>query len=63
MLLSFVYLGAMLMIQLRPVWFYVINSSDRIHGALYAVGAVVLTLSVGLIPMELGARRLAKQEH
>lgn len=62
MLLSFVYLSLMLLIQLRPVWFYIIDQSYRINNTFYAIAAIVLTLVVGLIPMEWGARRLARLE-
>lgn len=63
MLLSFIYLALMLMLQIRPVWYYVVHAEDRIHGWVYALTAVLLTLAVGLIPMEWGARRLARQEY
>lgn len=63
MLLSFVYLGLMLLIQFRPVWFYIIDQSERIHNTFYAVAAILLTLAVGLIPMEWGARHLARREY
>ncbi len=63
MLISFAYLAIMLMIQIRPVWYYVIERSDEIQNSLYVVAAVVLTLLVALVPMELGARQLAKREY
>ncbi|HSE40527.1 MAG TPA: hypothetical protein VLH08_07140 [Acidobacteriota bacterium] len=63
MLLSFFYLGVMLMIQIRPVWYYVIHRSDEIWGTAYATAAIVLTIIVAILPMELGARRLAKREY
>jgi ABC-2 type transport system permease protein len=63
MLLSFFYLGVMLMIQIRPVWYYVIHRSDEIWGVAYASAAVILTLIVAILPMELGARRLAHREY
>jgi ABC-2 type transport system permease protein len=63
MLLSFLYIGIMLMIQIRPVWYHVIHRSGEIFGIAYASAAVVLTLVVAILPMELGARRLAKREY
>ncbi len=63
MLLSFLYLFLMLMLQIRPVWYYVIHSSGRIHSGFYFGGALLLTLIVALLPMEWGARRLASREY
>jgi hypothetical protein len=63
MLLSFVYLALMFGLQIRPVWYYVIRHSDEIHNALYAAAAILLTLMVGLVPLEWGARRLARREY
>jgi ABC-2 type transport system permease protein len=63
MLLSFVYLALMFGIQLRPVWYYIIRHSDELHNSMYAIGAVVLTLVVGLVPLEWGAKRLARAEY
>lgn len=63
MLLSFIYLAVMLMLQIRPVWFYLIHRSDEINNYLYAGSAVALSLLIGLLPMEFGARRLATREH
>ena len=63
MLLSFIYLGIMFALQIRPVWFYVIKHSNEIHNSLYALAAILLTLLVGLLPLELGARRLARREY
>jgi hypothetical protein len=62
MLLSFVYLALMFAIQLRPVWYYIIKDSDRIQNSLYAIAAILLTALVGLLPLELGWRRLARGE-
>ena len=63
MLLSFVYLGLMFGLQVRPVWYYVIRHSDEIHSSVYFLGAILLSLVVGLLPLEWGARRLAKSEY
>jgi ABC-2 type transport system permease protein len=63
MLLSFIYLTLMFGLQVRPVWYYVIRHSDEINNSLYALAAIVLTLAVGLIPLEWGARRLARSEY
>jgi ABC-2 type transport system permease protein len=63
MLISFAYLAIMLIIQIRPVWFYVIERSDEVQNSLYAAAAIVLTLIVALVPMEIGARQLAKREY
>ncbi len=63
MLLSFIYLALMFGLQVRPVWYYVIRHSDEIHNSLYFVGAVLLTLVVGLVPLEWGAKRLARSEY
>jgi hypothetical protein len=63
MLLSFLYLGVMLMIQIRPVWYHVIHKSEEIWGFAYVAAAVLLTLIVAILPMELGARRLATREY
>jgi ABC-2 type transport system permease protein len=63
MLISFAYLAIMLIIQIRPVWFWVIERSDELQNYLYVTAAVVLTLIVALVPMELGARQLAKREY
>lgn len=63
MLLSFVYISVMLAIQIRPVWYWVIQHSDRIHNAVYGVSALLLTLLVALVPMEWGARHLSAQEY
>ena len=63
MLLSFVYLGLMFGLQIRPVWYYVIRHSDEIHNGLYILAAVLLSLVVGLLPLEWGARRLARNEY
>ena len=63
MLLSFLYLSLMLMIQIRPVWYYVIHGSGRIHSFVYFGCAFLLTLLVAFIPMEWGARRLAAKEY
>jgi len=63
MLLSFLYLALMLIIQIRPVWYHIVSSSNLIRNELYVGAAVLLTLFVGLVPMEWGARRLVKQEY
>jgi ABC-2 type transport system permease protein len=63
MLLSFVYLGLMVGLQARPVWFYVIGHSDEVNNMLHVAIAIFLTLLFGLVPLEWGARRLAKQEY
>ena len=63
MLLSFLYLGIMLMIQIRPVWYHVIQRPEQIWGIAYAGAAILLTLIVAILPMELGARRLANREY
>lgn len=63
MLISFAYLAIMLMIQVRPVWFWVIERSDQVQNYLYVSAAIILTLIVALVPMELGARQLAKREY
>lgn len=63
MLLSFVYISVMLAIQIRPVWYWVIQRSDRIHNEVYVIGALLLTLLVALAPMEWGARHLSAQEY
>jgi ABC-2 type transport system permease protein len=63
MLISFAYLAIMLIIQIRPVWFWVIERSDELQNYLYVGAAIVLTLIVALVPMELGARQLAKREY
>jgi len=63
MLISFAYLAIMLMIQIRPVWFWVIERSDELQNYLYVAAAIILTLIVALVPMELGARQLAKREY
>lgn len=63
MLLSFSYIACMLLIQLRPVWFHVIERSDPIHNTVYVFGALLLTLLVALVPMEWGARQLARKEY
>jgi ABC-2 type transport system permease protein len=63
MLLSFIYLGLMLMIQIRPVWHHVIQRSQDVRTYVYFGAAILLTLVVALVPMELGARRLAKREY
>ena len=63
MLISFAYLAIMLMIQVRPVWFWVIERSDEVQNYLYVSAAIILTLIVALVPMELGARQLAKREY
>ena len=63
MLISFAYLAVMLIIQIRPVWFYVIERSDEIQNFMYVGAAIVLTLIVALVPMEIGARQLAKREY
>lgn len=63
MLISFVYISVMLAIQIRPVWYWVIQRSDRIHNPVYVIAAVALTLLVALGPMEWGARRLSSQEY
>ena len=63
MLLSFIYLALMFVLQIRPVWYYVIKHSDEIHSSVYAIAAIVLSLVVGLLPLEFGARRLAHREH
>jgi ABC-2 type transport system permease protein len=62
MLLSFVYLALMLLLQLRPVWYWVIGAYDDISAWMYFSAALILTLGVGLIPMEWGARKLATRE-
>lgn len=63
MLISFIYLAIMLSLQIRPVWFHLIERSDEINNYLYAGAAVVLSLVMALAPMEWGARRLARREH
>ena len=63
MLISFAYLAIMLIIQVRPVWFWVIDRSDELQNVLYVAAAIILTLIVALVPMELGARQLAKREY
>lgn len=63
MLLSFLYLSLMLMIQIRPVWYYVIHGSGRINSFVYFACAFLLTVLVAFIPMEWGARRLATKEY
>jgi ABC-2 type transport system permease protein len=63
MLISFAYLAIMLIIQIRPVWFWVIERSDELQNYLYVGAAIILTLIVALVPMELGARQLAKREY
>jgi hypothetical protein len=63
MLLSFIYLALMFGLQIRPVWYYVIRHSDEINNGVYALGAVLLTLVVGLLPLEWGAKRLARSEY
>lgn len=63
MLISFIYLALMLLLQIRPVWFYLIQRSDEINNVVYAVAAFCLTMLLALLPMELGARRLATREH
>jgi ABC-2 type transport system permease protein len=63
MLISFAYLAIMLIIQIRPVWFWVIERSDELQNYLYVAAAIILTLIVALVPMELGARQLAKREY
>jgi ABC-2 type transport system permease protein len=63
MLISFAYLAIMLIIQIRPVWFYVIDRSDEIQNFIYVGAAIVLTLIVALVPMEVGARQLARREY
>lgn len=63
MLISFLYVALMLGIQIRPVWYYVVGHSERIHNVVYVLMSLVLTLVIGLLPMEWGARRLARQEY
>jgi ABC-2 type transport system permease protein len=63
MLLSFSYISTMMLIQVRPVWFHVISRGDSIPTTAYVAGAILLTLLVGLLPMEWGARQLAKKEY
>jgi ABC-2 type transport system permease protein len=63
MLLSFIYLALMFGLQIRPVWYYVIRHSDEIHNGFYVLAAVLLTLVVGLLPLEWGAKRLARREY
>jgi ABC-2 type transport system permease protein len=63
MLLSFVYLALMFGLQIRPVWYYVIRHSDEIHNAFYVLAAILLSLIVGLLPLEWGAKRLARSEY
>ena len=63
MLISFIYLAIMLSLEIRPVWFHLIQRSDEINNYLYAGAAVVLSLVLALGPMEWGARRLARREH
>jgi ABC-2 type transport system permease protein len=63
MLISFAYLAIMLIIQIRPVWFWVIERSSELQNYLYVAAAIILTLIVALVPMELGARQLAKREY
>jgi ABC-2 type transport system permease protein len=63
MLLSFLYLSLMLFIQIRPVWYHVTGSFDRLNNAFYFGSALLLTLFVALFPMEWGARRLATKEY
>jgi len=63
MFISFIYLGLMCGIQIRPVWYYMVRHSDEIHGGFYFASAVLLTLLFSLVPLEWGARRLAKQEY
>ena len=63
MLLSFVYLGLMFGIQIRPVWYHIMNRTGEIRTGLYALAAILLTLLVGLLPLEWGARRLGKREY
>jgi len=53
----------MLLIQLRPVWFYVVHDVEQKNDFLYFAGAVLLTLVVAFVPMEWGARRLATREY
>ena len=63
MLLSFIYLALMFGIQVRPVWYHIINHEDEINSKLYFLGAILLTLVVGLLPLEWGARKLGKREY
>lgn len=63
MFLSFVYLSLMFGIQVRPVWYHIMNRTSEIRTELYILAAILLTLVVGLLPLELGARRLAKREY
>jgi ABC-2 type transport system permease protein len=63
MFISFVYLAIMFGIQIRPLWFYMIQHPDEIHIEVYVIAAIALTLLFGLFPLEWGARRLAKQEY
>jgi ABC-2 type transport system permease protein len=63
MLLSFLYLFLMLLIQLRPVWYYVIHAVEQRNDFFYFAGALLLTLAVAFFPMEWGARRLATREY
>jgi ABC-2 type transport system permease protein len=63
MLLSFVYLSLMLMLQIRPVWQYVIRGTQGIHNLWYFAAAILLTIIVAFLPMEWGARRLATREY
>jgi ABC-2 type transport system permease protein len=62
MLLSFVYIAAMLAVQMRPVWHYQIRAVTPADLWVYPVIALVLTLIVGLVPMEWGARKLNRLE-
>jgi ABC-2 type transport system permease protein len=62
MLLSFVYLAIMLAIQIRPVWYFVLHRSAQLHNEYYAAAGIALTLIITLVPMEWGARRLARME-
>ena len=39
------------------------DRSDEIQNFVYAGAAIVLTLIVALVPMEVGARQLAKREY
>jgi hypothetical protein len=63
MLLSFIYLALMFGIQVRPVWYHIINHQDEIQSKLYFLGAILLTFVVGLLPLEWGARKLGKREY
>jgi ABC-2 type transport system permease protein len=63
MLLSFIYLGLMFGIQVRPVWFHIMDHDNEINSMPYALGAILLTLVVGLLPLEWGARKLGKREY